>query len=97
MEVNDGYGLVFHVRGKSPEVHAAAENPDGKIDWFRPPSRSIRSKDPRHTITYGFGPTFLSKQEIRSSGSTGTSFWKRHKDRLSAARSMTQRFCHSRT
>ena len=73
MQVNDGYGLVLNIRNKVPTVSAAAADEDGEINWFRPPSRAVRSVDPRNTFTFGFGPAFLSKQEIRS-GSNGTTF-----------------------
>ena len=74
MQLNDGYGLVLNIKDKTPRLYAQGEpEPDGKINWFRPPSRAVRSVDPNNIFSFGFGPAFLSKQEIRG-GEGGTTF-----------------------
>jgi len=72
MQVKGGYGLVLNIKDQVPAVHAEATE-DGKIDWFRIPSRAIRSVDPQNTFTFGFGPAYLQEQEVRG-GPGGTTF-----------------------
>lgn len=72
----DGYGLAVRWQEKAPEPRRVS-NVDGKpgeVDWFSLPSRPKPKSDPKNRFTFGFGPAFLSKQEIKSPGSGGTVF-----------------------